>query len=152
MIRCAGAALACAALLWPAVAAAQPVQRCESPDGKVTYSNTACPPGSQAVRNIQAEPEPSPVDQKAARERTQRHLRAVEQLERTRRKEEEKAERQRAAAQARNEKLAAECRRLEARVQAARSAFEATTLARRQEADRRLRLAQEQYDLRCRAP
>lgn len=132
-----------------AAASAQTVQRCESPDGKVTYSNTACPPGTQAVRTIEREPQPPAVDQKAARERTQRYTRQVERLERERKIEEEKAARQRAAAEAKAQKLAAECRKLQSRVDAAKDAFERATLARRQEADRKLRRAQQQYDAAC---
>lgn len=133
-------------------AGAQTVHRCEGADGKVTYSNTACPPGTQAVRNIEPAPPPPAIDQKAARERTQRYAREVERLESERRKQEEQAQRQRAAAQEKARRKQAECRRLQARVEDARAAFEKATLAKRQEADRRLRRAQAQYDAACGKP
>ncbi|HXF45151.1 MAG TPA: DUF4124 domain-containing protein [Burkholderiaceae bacterium] len=149
MRRRAGALVVAAALLAGAAGAQQTVQRCESPDGKVTYSNTACPPGTHPVRTIEPEPSPPAVDQKAARERTQRYAREVERLESERKKQEEKAQRERAAAQAKAHKKQVECRKLEARVEDARTAFESATLAKRQDADRRLRRAQAQYDAAC---
>jgi hypothetical protein len=148
MKRGAGTLVVAAACLAGA-AAAQTVQRCESADGKVTYSNTACPPGTQAVRKIEPEPPPPAVDQKAARERTQRYAREVERLESERKKEEQNAQRQRAAAEERARKKQAECRKLEARVEDAREAFEQATLAKRQEADRKLRRARDQYEAAC---
>jgi predicted ribosome quality control (RQC) complex YloA/Tae2 family protein len=148
-MRRAGRALVLAAAFVSGAANGQTVQRCESPDGKVTYSNTACPPGTQAVRRIEAEPPPAAVDQKAARERTQRYAREVQRLEDERKRQEEKAARTQAAAEERTRRKAAECRKLEARVEDAREAFERATLAKRQEADRKLRRAREQYESAC---
>jgi hypothetical protein len=122
----------------------QTVQRCETPEGKVTYSNTTCPAGTETVRKIEGDPAPNAADQKAARERAQQHSRELDKLERQRQKEEEKAARERAAADAKQAKRDAECRKLEARVRAAREEFETATLARRQAMDRKLRLAEEQ--------
>jgi hypothetical protein len=132
-------------------ASAQTVQRCESPEGKVTYSNTTCPPGTEAVRTIERDPGPTPAEQKAARERAQQHSRELDKLERQRQKEEEKAARDRAAAETRQAKREAECRKLDARVRAARQELEAATLARRQALDRKLRIAEEQAAA-CRKP
>lgn len=55
--------------LIPAVAAAQAIQRCESKDGRVTYSNTTCPEGTVPVRKVNTEPPISVDDRKAAQER-----------------------------------------------------------------------------------
>ncbi len=56
-MRIATAALACAALLGSGLARdAAAIVRCESADGKVTYSNSDCPPNTRMVRKI----EPSP--------------------------------------------------------------------------------------------
>jgi hypothetical protein len=138
------AALVAAGCFCAVPALAQTVQRCESPDGKVTYSNTDCPSGTQPVRKVEPDPGPTPADQKAARERAQQHSRELDKLERQRQKEEEKAARARAAADAKQAKHDVECRKLEARVRVAREEFESATLQRRQQADRKLRLAEEQ--------
>lgn len=137
-------------LVLAASVAAQPVQRCETPAGKVTYSNSACPPGTHPVRQLDPDPAPSAADQKAANERTQRHMREVERLERDRAKEEQKAEHARAAAEERERRHASECRSLDLRVRTAREEFDSATLQKRPQADRKLRVAQEQYDARCR--
>jgi hypothetical protein len=142
--RGACAALAAAGWVFAAAATAQPVQRCESPDGKVTYSNSTCPAGTEPVRKVESDPGPSAADQKAARERAQQRSRELDKLERQRQNEETKAARARAAAEAKEARHEAECRKLDARVRAARSEYESATLQRRQQADRKLRLAEEQ--------
>lgn len=139
-----GAFCAAFLLLGTGAASAQTLQRCESADGKVTYSNTACPPGTEPVRTVEGDPGPSAADQKAARERAQQRSRELDKLEKQRQKEEEKAARQRAAAEAREAKREAECRKLDARVRAARAELDAATLARRQALDRKLRAAEDQ--------
>jgi predicted S18 family serine protease len=138
------AAFVAATVLCAPIALGQQVQRCESPEGKVTYSNTPCPEGTQAVRKIESEPGPTAAEQKAARERAQQHSRELDKLERQRQKEEEKAARERASADSKQAKRDAECRKIDARVQAARTEYEAATLAQRQQADRKLRLAEDQ--------
>ena len=56
-MRLATATLACLALLAAGHAGeASAIVRCESADGKVTYSDSECPPGTKLVRKI----EPSP--------------------------------------------------------------------------------------------
>ncbi|MCS7100180.1 MAG: hypothetical protein NZL99_00635 [Burkholderiaceae bacterium] len=142
-------ALALAAVAAAGAAIAQPVQRCEDARGHVTYSNADCPPGTQAVRTLPREPAPPAVDQKAAQARAQRHAREVERLEAERRRREEKAARQRAAEEEKSRRREAQCRRLAMRVEDARQDFERATLAKRQEADRKLRRAQQQYDAAC---
>src|SRR6185295_1017584 len=128
------AALAAAVAFCAPSALAQKVERCESPEGKVTYSNTTCPAGTQAIRNIEPDPGPTAADQKAARERAQQHSRELDKLERQRQKEEEKAARQRASADAKQAKRDAECSKLDARVNAARAEYETATLQQRQQA------------------
>lgn len=125
-------------------AAAQTVQRCESPDGKVTYSNTTCPAGSEAVRSIDRDPGPTAEEQKAARERAQQRSRELDKLERQRVKDEEKTARLRSAADAKQARRDAECAKLDAKVKAARAELDAATLAKRQALDRKLRAAEEQ--------
>lgn len=56
-MRSSTALVACAALLAAALARdATAIVRCESADGKVTYSNTECPSGTQVVRNVELSP------------------------------------------------------------------------------------------------
>jgi len=74
-------------------AAAQTVQRCESRDGKVTYSNTKCPEGTSAVRSVNTSPPVAVDDQKAAKERAKRDAAEVKAIDQAREKDEAKAER-----------------------------------------------------------
>lgn len=56
-MRIATAALACLVLLAAGLARdAAAIVRCESADGKVTYSNSDCPPNTRAVRKIELSP------------------------------------------------------------------------------------------------
>jgi hypothetical protein len=133
-----------AGLLCVLPALAQEVQRCETPEGKVTYSNVPCPEGTQSVRKIEPDSAPTAAEQKAARERAQQHSRELDKLERQRQKDEEKAARERATTESKQAKHDAECRKLDARVKVAREEFDNATLDQRQRADRKLRLAEDQ--------
>jgi hypothetical protein len=95
--RGARAGLAALALLAAGAAATQGVQRCESPDGKVTYSNTRCPEGTSAVRQVNTAPPISVDDQKSARERARRE--AAEAGDAAKARDREAAEAERAAAE-----------------------------------------------------
>ena len=77
--------------------AAQQVQRCESPDGKVTYSNTKCPDGTSPVRSVNTSPPVAVDEQKAAKERARRDAAEAKAIDKARAKEE--AQDQRAAAE-----------------------------------------------------
>jgi hypothetical protein len=70
-------------LAFAAAAAAQSgvVQRCESKDGRVTYSNTACPAGTAPVRKVNTEPPISVEDRKAAQERARKESAAVKEID-----------------------------------------------------------------------
>jgi hypothetical protein len=48
------------------------ITRCEGADGRISYSNAECPPGTRAVRPVAPPAQPSPEAQKEARERAQR--------------------------------------------------------------------------------
>jgi Domain of unknown function (DUF4124) len=48
------------------------ITRCEGADGRVSYSNAECPPGTRAVRPVAPAAQPSEQAQKEARERAQR--------------------------------------------------------------------------------
>src|SRR5437016_4761346 len=98
------AVLVGAGLLCASTANAQSVQRCESAEGKVTYSNTSCPAGTEPVRKLEPDEGPSAADQKAARERAQQHSRELDKLERQRQKEEDNAARDRATAEVKQAK------------------------------------------------
>ena len=76
-------ALSALAVAMPALAQAG-VQRCESKDGHVTYSNTECPPGSTPVRKVNTDPPVSVEERKAAQERAQKDSAAVKQIDRER--------------------------------------------------------------------
>jgi hypothetical protein len=89
--RRAALALLLAAIGTPALA--QGVQRCESRDGKVTYSNTKCPDGTTAVRSVNTSPPVVVDDQKAAKERAKRDAAEARAIDQSRQKEEAKVER-----------------------------------------------------------
>jgi hypothetical protein len=57
------------------------IQRCESKDGRVTYSNTTCPSGTTPVRKVNTEPPISVDDRKAAQERARKEGAAAKQAE-----------------------------------------------------------------------
>lgn len=90
-----------AAVLAAALAAtalqAQEVQRCEAADGRVTYSNAACPAGSRPVRSVNTSPPVQLDEQRAAQARAKKEIATADKLER-----------ERAAAQAQQERLAAQ--------------------------------------------
>ena len=67
--------------------AAQQVQRCESPDGKVTYSNTKCPDGTTPVRSVNTSPPVAVDEQKAAKERARRDAAEVKAIDKARAKD-----------------------------------------------------------------
>jgi hypothetical protein len=48
------------------------ITRCEGADGRISYSDAECPPGTRAVRPVAPAPQPSAQAQKVARERVQR--------------------------------------------------------------------------------
>lgn len=48
------------------------ISRCEGADGRISYSNAECPPGTRAVRPVAPAAQPSEQAQKDARERAQR--------------------------------------------------------------------------------
>jgi hypothetical protein len=87
--------------LLAAAAAAQGVQRCEAPDGKVTYSNTKCPEGTTPVRQVNTSPPIAVDEQKAARDRARRDAAEARDVDKSREQEaaREKAEAERAAAE-----------------------------------------------------
>jgi len=143
-------ALACCALVFAASAAhAQTIQRCEG-GGTVTYSNGPCPPGTQAARTLAPSAPPDAAEGKAARERAQREARELDRIERERKAEEARAEKQRQANAKKDEAKARECRKLALRLDQAKDALARATLAKRADAERKARRAEEQYELQCR--
>jgi len=90
--------------LIPAALAAQSIQRCESKDGRVTYSNTTCPDGTVPVRKVNTAPPVSVEERKAAQDRARKDSAAATQLDK-----------ERAQQEARERKLAEERARAEAK-------------------------------------
>jgi hydroxylamine reductase (hybrid-cluster protein) len=76
-----------------APACAQGVQRCESADGKVTYSNTRCPAGTSAVRQVNTSPPVAVDEQKAAKERAKKDAADAKAIDKAREQEQAKVER-----------------------------------------------------------
>jgi hypothetical protein len=109
--------------LIPAAAGGQAIQRCESKDGRVTYSNTTCPDGTVPVRKVNTEPPISVDDRRAAQERARTEGAAAKQ-----------AEKERAEQEARDRKQADERAKADAkareRCETARRNLERSTAAR----------------------
>jgi len=70
------------------------VHRCEGKDGKVTYSNTECPAGTQPVRKVNTDPPVSVEEQKAAKDRARRDADEAKQIDKQRKADDAKAERE----------------------------------------------------------
>jgi hypothetical protein len=123
---------------------AQVVQRCESADGKVTYSNTRCPEGSSPVRQVNTSPPVAVDEQKAAKERARKEAADAKSIDKAR--EQEQARLQREAAeqkkvQAKDAQRCANARRDLERAQATRAVMSeqrAATLDQMQKADREI--------------
>jgi hypothetical protein len=79
-------------LLLPALHA-QSIQRCESADRSITYSNTECPPGTKPVRSLAPAAEPSPEAREAAAARLKRETDQATVLENQRRQQQAQVER-----------------------------------------------------------
>jgi Domain of unknown function (DUF4124) len=109
------------ATMTPAVLS-QVVQRCESRDGKVTYSNTKCPEGTSAVRSVNTSPPVTVDEQKAAKERAKRDAADVKAIDQTRQKEEAKAERAAAEQKKAEDKERQRCEQARSELDRARTA------------------------------
>jgi recombination DNA repair RAD52 pathway protein len=139
--RISALALALAITSAPLVAGAQGVQRCESADGKVTYSNSKCPEGTASTRAVNTAPPIAVDEQKAARERAKRDAAEVKATEKARAQDETKAQRAAAEQKKADAKKAERCERAQRdleRARATRSALtdqRAATVAQMQKAD-----------------
>lgn len=137
-----------AALALPNGAAAQTL-RCESPDGKVTYAQNDCPPGTQPVRAVPPPGKVTREDQRAAGERARSDAKAVARIESERKAEEIRAARAERADRFRAEARARTCKRLALRVKQAKDDAAAAPINRAADAKRKLKKAQENYELEC---
>lgn len=100
--------------LLPAGLPAQTVQRCESKDGRVTYSNTTCPEGTAPVRKVNTEPPISVDDRKGAQERARKESAAAKQIDKEQAQQEARDRKQadeRAKADAKAKERCANARR-----------------------------------------
>lgn len=132
-------------------AMADDVQRCESADGKVTYANSACPPGTTAVRTLPPAGSPSAAERKAAQQRAQQEVRQTAALDRARLAEEQRAARDQERRLAAASKLASHCRRLQTNLRYAQEDL-AGRKYRRVEAQRRVARAEDLYRQDCGPP
>ena len=117
-------------LAFAAVAEAQSgvVQRCESKDGRVTYSNTACPAGTTPVRRVNTEPPISVDDSKAAQDRARKEAAAARQIDKEQGQQEARERKQadeRAKADAKAKERCESARRELERSRASRSELNA---------------------------
>jgi hypothetical protein len=142
LLRCVAAALGLAAV----AASAQPIQRCEGPDGKVTYSNSACPGGSRTVREVDTSPAVTAGEQRAARDRAQRDAKALNEIERSRTEEQKAQQRLLDKAHARDER----CTKLRLRAELARDQLQGEAMSnKRPPLQKKYALAQREYETTC---
>lgn len=92
----------------------QSIQRCESPSGSITYSNTECPPGTKPVRALAPVAPPSPEAREAAAARARREAELPGAQEEQRRKQQAEAAQDKAA------RRSANCSYLEAEINTTR--------------------------------
>jgi hypothetical protein len=143
-----------AATLSPA-ASAQTVQRCESRDGKVTYSNTKCPEGTSIVRPVNTSPPVAVDEQKAAKERARRDAAEAKAVDQSRQKEEAKAERAAADQKKAEDKERQRCEQARRELERARTARaslmqrSAATIEDVQKADKELSRREAEADEAC---
>jgi hypothetical protein len=89
----------CLAALFATDLPAQSIQRCESPDRRITYSNAECPPGTKAVRSLAPAPQPSPEASEAAAARAKRESERAGAFEEQRKKQQAEAAQDKAVRQ-----------------------------------------------------
>ncbi len=130
-------------------AAAQSVQRCESADGRISYVDGPCPTGTTAVRTVTSPNTPTAADRRAAQERARNDVKQVSAAERQRQAEEARAARDAEKAQAKAKKQESHCRRLQTRLRHAQEDLANATLAKRTEAQRRVKRAEELHAEDC---
>lgn len=130
--------------LFAGVAAAEPVFRCEGKDGRVTYSDSACPSDSRVARKLEDAPPVStasgkdaPRDAREAGQIAQSRSARLDPLQEDRQLDEQ------IAAARRN------CLDLSRRVQYARQDLDAASAGQKATAELALRRAQDQYALLC---
>jgi hypothetical protein len=151
-------ALVAAALTLAATAAALAqsgtVQRCEAKDGKVTYSNTQCPPGTAPVRKVNTDPPISVEAREAAQAQARKDAAALKKADKER-AEQEARERKQAEARARADDKASErcerARRDLERAQATRAEVgrRASTVEQMQKADREVGRRETEAEKAC---
>ena len=130
-------------------AAAQEVKRCEGADGKVSYANGPCPPGTAAVRSLPAAGTPSAADQKAAQQRAQQDVRNAAALDRARKAEEDRATREQSRQLAAAMKQETHCRSLQTSIRHAQEDLAGARPRKRTEMQRRLARAEDAYRGDC---
>jgi hypothetical protein len=128
---------------------AQEVQRCEAPDGRASYAQGPCPPGTRPVRTLPPAEAPSAADRKSARERGEQDVRNAAAIDRARKAEEERLAREQERAQAQARKQEQHCRRLLSRLSTAREELASASPTKRAEATRRVKRAEELYVEDC---
>ena len=132
-----------------AVAARAEIQRCEGPDGKVTYSNEQCPAGTKAVKKVDTRPPVAEGEARAAQSRAEREARELKAIERDREAEEKARARAQAAARKKDEQLERECNKKRIAVNKAREAVASSSLDKRAALEKKLVAAEADFDKTC---
>jgi hypothetical protein len=138
---------ACAALLTALTGNAAAIVRCESADGKVTYSNNECPPNTRQVRKIEESPPVVVHDGKTNASRDA-EAKPAQRIEKARPRTTDPArEDQQLTAQIAAQQR--ECETRERQLQHLQGDLAAASPASRSSAELALRRAQDEYQALC---
>lgn len=135
-----------------ATAMAHEVRRCEGADGRVSYANDACPPGTTAVRTLPPAGPPSVADQQAARQRAQQQVKQAAALDNARLADEQRAARELERQQAAAARRESHCRRLQTSLRYAQEDLAGAHSHKRTAAQRRVARAEDVYREDCGPP
>lgn len=102
------------ALLLPIGVSAQPIQRCEGPNQRITYANGECPAGTKVIKALPAVPQPSAESRAAAQAKLQQDKEAAKVQQKGKRQQSQQAATDAAIQQA------ADCAYLQASIDSSR--------------------------------
>jgi hypothetical protein len=123
--------------------------RCEAADGRITYVNGTCPPGSRAVKSVDAPPAPSAADRKQAAQRAAADAKTLDAQQKQQRADEERRNKQVAAAEKQEQGLKRECAQFALRIKHAEQNLAHASPKQRDAAQRKRQQMQETYALQC---
>lgn len=153
-MRTACLALALSLGLAAGAASAAGIQRCEDAQGRSTYTNGNCPPGTQAAREVNTAPPVSDADRSAAQQRSKSEVDRAKALDRQEEQEREKLRAQQERERKAQAAAAERCDKARRELKLAQQAREELSgkngrVEQRQRADRLIRRQQDEVERVC---